>query len=213
MTTTTKQGDYLGRSLVNHNPGTSDATDFLGRSVVAGDKDSTGRSLANNPQYPPVDRANSTAYSVGQRVKLAGVNEVQSITVTATGGNYKLNVTLHGDTKTTANIPFGSNGAAITSAIVALSNVDPGDIVVTGSASPYTVTVQSEEGNVAPLAVVPGSPDVSGGTVTVGTTTQGASNAQVLEVVTAGTSGGSAPSAPAVGATVTDGGVTWRRLK
>lgn len=214
MTTTTKLGDFLGRALVNDNPGTSSATDFLGRGTIASDKDFLGRALANNAIYPPPDRANSTAYTVGQRAKLAGTNEVQTLTVTATGGNFKLAVTLRGTTATTANIPVsGLSAAAITAAIVALPNVEPGDIVVTGGASPYTVTIQSEQGNVGQIAVVAGSPDVSGGTVVAGTTTQGAAAGQVLEVTVAGTSAGSAPSAPAVGATVTDGGVTWKRLK
>lgn len=213
MTTTTKLSDYLGRALANDNPGTSNATDFLGRNVIASNKDFTGRALPDTPQYPPPDRANSTAYTAGQRVKVKGTDEVQTITVGATANNYKLAVTLRGDTQTTANIPFGSNGAAITSAIVALPNVEPGDIVVTGASSPYTVTTQSEEGNVAQIAVVAGSPDVTGGTVTTGTTTQGATGGQIYEATVGGTSSGSVPSLPAVGATVTDGGVTWKRLK
>ena len=212
-TTTTKLGDFLGRALVNDNPGTSNATDFLGRAVTGTDKDFMGRSLQNSPSYPPADRANTTAYTVGQRVKVAGIDEVETITVTATGGNYKLAVTCRGTTATTANIPFGSNGAAITAAIVALPNVEPGDIVVTGSSSPYTVTIQSEQGNVTQIAVVAGSPDVSGGTVVTNTTTQGSSGGAVYQATVAGTSGGSVPTLPAVGATVVDGGVTWKRLK
>lgn len=213
MATTTRMGDFLGRSLVNDNPGTSVATDFLGRGTIASDKDFLGRALANTPLFPPPDRGNTTAYTVGQRVKQAGTNEVQTLTVTATGGNYKLTVTSRGDTQTTANIPFGSNGAAITTALVALSNVDPGDIVVTGASSPYTATIQSERGNIPQITVAAGSPDVTGGTVTTGTTTQGSAAGEILECTVAGTSAGSAPATPAVGATVTDGGVTWRRLK
>lgn len=50
MTTTTKRQDYLGRWLPNANPGTTNATDFLGRSITAGDKDYLGRALAfSNP--------------------------------------------------------------------------------------------------------------------------------------------------------------------
>jgi hypothetical protein len=96
---------------------------------------------------------------------------------------------------------------------VALPNVEPGDIVVTGSASPYTVTIQSEQGNVTQLAVLAGSPDITGGTVVVATTTQGAAGGAVYEATVGGTSSSSVPTLPAVGATVTDGGVTWRRLK
>jgi hypothetical protein len=42
--TTTKLQDYLGRWLVNATPGTSAATDFLGRHVTASDHDFLGRS-------------------------------------------------------------------------------------------------------------------------------------------------------------------------
>lgn len=213
MTTTTKLGDFLGRSLSNDNPGTSNATDYLGRAVTAGNKDFIGRALVDAASYPPPDRANSTAYALGQRVKVAGVNEVETITVTATGNNYKLGVTNRGQTLPTANIPFGSNGATITAAIVALPNVEPGDIVVTGSSSPYTATIQSEQGNVTQLAVLPGSPDVTGGTVVTATTTQGATGGQVYEAAAAGTSASSVPTLPAVGDTVVDGTVTWKRLK
>lgn len=213
MTTTTKLGDFLGRALGNDNPGTSDATDFLGRNVTASNKDFAGRTLVDNPNFPPPDRANTTAYTVGQRVKVAGINEVETITVTATANNYKLAVTNRGSTETTANILFSANGAAITAAIVALPNVEPGDIVVTGSSSPYTVTIQSEQGNVTQIAVVAGSPDVTGGTVVTGTTTQGSTGGQVYEATVAGTTAGSVPSLPAVGATVVDGTVTWKRLK
>lgn len=45
MATTTKTKDYLGRPLTNATPGTSDATDYLGRDVKAGDLDYLGRPL------------------------------------------------------------------------------------------------------------------------------------------------------------------------
>lgn len=45
MTTTTDTHDYLGRLLVNATPGVSNATDYLGRAVIASDKDYMGRAL------------------------------------------------------------------------------------------------------------------------------------------------------------------------
>jgi hypothetical protein len=45
LVTTTMTKDYLGAALVNPTPGTSQATDRLGRSVVAANKDYMGRSL------------------------------------------------------------------------------------------------------------------------------------------------------------------------
>ena len=45
--TTNDTRDYLGRSLDNDVPGTSDATDFLGRAVQSGDRDYIGRSLVD----------------------------------------------------------------------------------------------------------------------------------------------------------------------
>jgi len=43
--TTTMTKDYIGRLLNNPTPGTSQATDYMARSVVAGNKDYMGRSL------------------------------------------------------------------------------------------------------------------------------------------------------------------------
>jgi len=45
MVTTTSTKDYLGVPLVNPTPGTSNATDRLGRAVIAGNKDFYGRNL------------------------------------------------------------------------------------------------------------------------------------------------------------------------
>jgi hypothetical protein len=43
--TTTMTKDWLGVPLVNPTPGTSNATDRLGRAVIAGNKDYLGRGL------------------------------------------------------------------------------------------------------------------------------------------------------------------------
>jgi hypothetical protein len=70
MATTTKRADYLGRALVNETPGTSDATDYLGRAVITGNKDYAGRALLDKPLYPPIAWAADTEYEVGDRVSL-----------------------------------------------------------------------------------------------------------------------------------------------
>lgn len=70
MTTTTYKEDYLGRNLTNGTPGTTDATDFLGRSVIASNKDFVGRALTSKPH------ATSTAYTVGTIVYLTGGAEL-----------------------------------------------------------------------------------------------------------------------------------------
>lgn len=77
MVTTLKLRDFLSRSLTNATPGTSDATDHLGRAVVAGDLDSIGRDLIATVW------AISTAYALGEYVELSG-GEVLKATVAGT---------------------------------------------------------------------------------------------------------------------------------
>jgi hypothetical protein len=210
MTSTTKLGDWLGRALVNDNPGTSNAEDFLGRGTIASDKDFLGRALTDTPLYPPADWQASHAYVVGAQVKIPGTKEVQTLTGTGTPvGNFRLAVDKDGQTLTTANIATVSQ-ANIQAALVALDNVDPGDVTVGGS-GPWTLTWQEELGNVPQVSAV--NTDVTGGSYAVTTTTQGAALGAILEATAAGTSNSTKPTAPAVGATVVDSGVTWKRLK
>lgn len=82
MTTTTKLQDYLGRWLSNATPGTTNATDFLGRNVLAGDHDFLGVGLTFS--QPPLWVA-STAYTVGQYVRGTG-GQIAVCTVAGTSG-------------------------------------------------------------------------------------------------------------------------------
>ena len=69
----------------------------------------------------------------------AVTNEVQTLTVTGgpTGGTFT--ITFSG--QTTAAIAYNATAAVVQAALEALSNVDPGDIVVTGNAGgPWTLT-------------------------------------------------------------------------
>jgi len=70
---------------------------------------------------------------------VVGVNEVQSVTITGgpTGGDFTL--TYAG--QTTGAIAFDATAAAVDTALEALSNIEVGDVAVTGDAGgPYTVT-------------------------------------------------------------------------
>lgn len=210
MVSTTKGGDFLGRALVNDNPGASDAKDYLGRNVTASNKDFMGRLLVDNASYPPALLARNTAVTLGQQRRLVGTKEVQTITATGTPvGNPTMSVTKNGVTRTTPN--FVVNQANIQSQLVALDNVEPGDVTVTGT-GPWTLTWQEELGNVA--QVTTNNTGVTGGTYDAATTTQGAFRDEVYQVTVAGTTHASTvPTAPAVGATVVDGTATLKRLK
>lgn len=83
MTTTTKRQDFLGRWLGNANPGTSDATDHLGRAVTAGDKDYVGRLLTFNN---PAAWVTATVYAAGAYVKAASGTNYDAVYVALTAG-------------------------------------------------------------------------------------------------------------------------------
>lgn len=68
-----------------------------------------------------------------------GSNEVQTETVTATGGTRQLTVQIGANAQTTAPIAWDAAFGTIQSALEALSNVGAGDIVVSGT-GPYVYT-------------------------------------------------------------------------
>lgn len=72
MPTTTKLADFMGRALVNPSPGVSQATDYAGRDIGAGDTDYNGVALTDLPRHPAADWVIATAYDVGDRVALSG---------------------------------------------------------------------------------------------------------------------------------------------
>jgi hypothetical protein len=70
---------------------------------------------------------------------VAGVNEVQTVTLTGspTGGTF----TLTYEGQTTGTIAYDASAATVDTALEALSNIGSGDVAVTGSAGgPFTVT-------------------------------------------------------------------------
>jgi hypothetical protein len=101
-----------------------------------------------------------------------GTNEVQTETVTATGGTRTLTVQVGANAQTTAPIAWNANAAAIQAALEALSNVAPGDITVAG-AGPYTYTMGGNLGlqDVNPITV--NTYGLTGGTSVFAETTPG----------------------------------------
>jgi hypothetical protein len=101
-------------------------------------------------------------------------DEVQTVTE---GGSGLTSFTLTFSGQTTGSIAAAATAATVQTALEALSNIAPGDVVVTGSAGgPYTVTFGGTlaDTNVAQMTATP-----TGGTGTVTVATQTAGGADV----------------------------------
>lgn len=72
--------DFVGRDLTNTTPGSSDATDFLGRKVAPGNKDFLGRGLTSEPH------AVSTAYAKRAVVYLPSGEELTCVSAGTSAG-------------------------------------------------------------------------------------------------------------------------------
>jgi hypothetical protein len=113
-------------------------------------------------------------------------NEVQTVTITGvpTGGSF----TLTFDGATTAAIAFDAAASLVQTRLEALSSIDVGDVVVTGSAGgPYTVTFGGglDEQNVP--AMTKDAALLTGGTapnVTIATPTPGSAGRLPVGVIT-----------------------------
>lgn len=104
---------------------------------------------------------------------VGGTNEVQSVSLgSATAGSITITV----DGQTTGAIAYNANAATVQTALESLANVDAGDIVVSGGPLPGAITLtfggQYAGTNVPQVTVAPTG--LTGGTVTVNTTTPGA---------------------------------------
>ena len=117
-----------------------------------------------------------TEFLIGGNVLLTGgVNEVQTITIggAPTGGTFTLNY----DGQPTTAIAYNATAATVQAALIALSNLAPGDVTVTGTAGgPWTVTFGGARAGINVPQITAVSTALTGGTsptVTVATTTQG----------------------------------------
>lgn len=98
------------------------------------------------------------------------VDEVQVVTE---GGSGLTSFTLTYSGQTTASIAAAASAATVQNALVALSNVAPGDVIVTGAnGGPYTVTFSQLLGG-SNVTQMTATPTGGTGTVTVTTSTGG----------------------------------------
>ena len=118
-------------------------------------------------------------FSVGDLLYLNGsvltsdsaTDEVQTVTVTATGGTF----TLTFSSQTTAAIAYDASAAAVKSALEALSNIGVGDVVVAKVGSVFTVSFAGAlaDTNVAQMTADGASLTGAGAGIVVATTTAG----------------------------------------
>lgn len=106
-------------------------------------------------------------------INAGGTNEAQTINLgSATAGT--ITITFEG--QTTGPIAYNANNATLLTALESLPNVNPGDIAVSGGPLPALTTLtfggQYAGTNVTQVTVSPTG--LTGGTVTVATTTDGA---------------------------------------
>jgi hypothetical protein len=101
-----------------------------------------------------------------------GTSEVQTLTATGppTAGTFTINF----DGQTATGVAFNATATAIRDKLAALSNLDAGDITVTGgpiNTTPVVVTFDLAEGDVPVMTI--NNAGLTGGTVAVATTTPG----------------------------------------
>jgi hypothetical protein len=112
----------------------------------------------------------------GDLITTGGTDEVQTITITGTptGGTF----TLTFDGQTTSAIAYNATASTVQTALLALSNLAPGDVVVTGGPGPATPWVATFGGayNDTDVPAMTATGSFTGGTspaIAVATTTGG----------------------------------------
>jgi hypothetical protein len=133
----------------------------------------------------------NTSFHNGETSSIASVtegsvtNEVQTETLTATGGTR----TLTFDGQTTSAIAYDANAATIQTALLALSNLATGDVVVTGT-GPFTYTFGGAYyGTNVPVMTV-GTGSLTGGTSSIATTVGGVPAVNEVQVETSNATSG-----------------------
>lgn len=131
------------------------------------------------------DRSLVDVYCGTNTVVDGDTNEIQEVEITGdpTGGTFTL--TYSG--QTTAAIPYNATGSQVQSALVALSNINVGDVSVSGSAGgPYTVTFTGSLRATNVAALTASGAGLTGGTtpgVTITTVRAGSSTPSFVRAI------------------------------
>ena len=140
------------------------------------------------------------------------VNEVQTVTIDATGGTF----TLTFDGETTSALAFDASAATVKTALDGLSNINPGDVTVALDALVYTITFAGQyAGENVPALVSDASSLTGGGTsATVATSTAGGNAAGTGAETAVGVlrTGIETASADTLGNIVFAGSLTYSKL-
>lgn len=112
----------------------------------------------------------------------AGVNEVNTLTYggTVTGGTFTLSFTGSGSTQTTTALAWNSTAFQVQEALQALSNIGPGNVLVTGGPGPGTPFVLTFRGLLASRVIT---------TIVVNSSLAGTSPTLTAAKTTSGTQG------------------------
>jgi hypothetical protein len=135
-------------------------------------------------------------------------NELQTLSVTATAGNFTLTFSTpepSSTSQTTANIPYNASAAEVEGALAALGNLGAGNVAVSSANSggvsgvpggPYEIEFKGTrftDTDVGQLQVGAGTPALSGGSAAVTTTKQGAGALESCTTLCAAGESGSQP--------------------
>jgi hypothetical protein len=131
------QDGFSGTAAINDTPADHDVEVEI----------DTVADLSNSTNLVPVGaRFTVTGHTGIRTVSSANGNEVQTVTITATGGHFHLIFS----GQTTAEIAYDALATAVKTALEALSNVGTNNVNVTGNAGgPYTVEFQGTLANIA----------------------------------------------------------------
>lgn len=103
----------------------------------------------------------------------AKADEVQRLTVTATGGTFKVIVNYDGETYATDDIAYNASAGTLDTALEALPNIGAGNVAVTKDGADFILTFGGDLAATNVGAVIVDDSEATGGTVVQSTTTQG----------------------------------------